>query len=101
MPIVKFIRFVTKGIVVISPLIARTRKSLTVSPKGKNMKINRTSLKGVGLLLLGLTAIGGRSLAVDIDSLNLVAFTESSSADNPGTAVASPFKDEPISTPAK
>jgi len=65
------------------------------------MKINWTSLKGVGLLLLGLATFGGRSLAADLDSLNLVAFTESSSTSGVGTAVASPFKDESVSPPAK
>jgi len=66
------------------------------------MKIHSTSLKGVGLLLLGLATAGvGRTLAADIDSLNLVSFAESSSTNTVGTAVASPFKEEPASTPVK
>ena len=66
------------------------------------MKIAWNKMRGVGLLLLGLaTAGGGRSFAADINTESFAVLAGSSSATAAGTAVASPFKDESASAPAK
>jgi hypothetical protein len=66
------------------------------------MKITRSNLKGVGLLLLSLAAVGeGRNFAADIASQNFLAMADGPSASAAGSATASPFKDESASTPAK
>ena len=66
------------------------------------MKITWTSLKGVCLLLLGLaTTAGGRSFAADICLTNFCPLAEAHVRVTAGTAVANPFKDESVGTPAK
>ncbi len=66
------------------------------------MKVTRSNLKGVGLLLLSLAAMGeGRNFAADIASQNFLAMADSPSASAAGSATASPFKDESASTLAK
>ncbi len=66
------------------------------------MKIAGNTIKRVCLLFLGLSIMaGGRCVAADISLTSLAMFADSSSTSTVGTAVASPFRDESTTAPAK